>query len=139
VYPIGRLDLNSEGLLLLTNDGELANKLMHPKGGIKKTYVVKTKTAPTPEQVSALNKSMVIDGYKIRPVKVTKIEGFDASTMKFELFEGRNRQIRKMCENVGLEVSRLIRIAVGDIQLGNLKSGAWEKLDRKQIDYLKSI
>lgn len=140
VYPCGRLDLNSEGLLLMTNDGELANMLMHPKHHIPKIYIVKVSKTITKEQLDALNKSMVIDRYKIKPAQteLVKIEKNGMSVLKMTLHEGRNRQIRKMCENVGLNVVSLKRIAIGNIELGNLKSGMWKKLTKSQVQYLKS-
>lgn len=136
VYPIGRLDLDSEGLLLMTNDGELANALMHPKSGIEKVYVVKVRTVPSEEQMRLLNQSMEIDGYTILPCKVSCPEPTIPTKLRFVLKEGRNRQIRKMCENVGLEVTRLKRIAEGKVQLGALRSGTWEELDGKELSAL---
>ncbi|MEA4832811.1 MAG: pseudouridine synthase [Oscillospiraceae bacterium] len=139
IYPIGRLDLDSEGLILMTNDGEFANRLMHPSTSVDKVYIVKLKSSASPEQIIKLNSPMVIDGYRIRPCKVIVESGFDASILKFVLGEGRNRQIRKMCLQAGLDVSRLTRIAIGKITLGDLKSGAYEKLTKEQIDYLKGL
>lgn len=139
VYPVGRLDLDSEGLIILTNDGELANKLMHPSGECEKVYVVRLKEEPTHEQLKSLNSSMEIEGYRIRPCRVTHIEGFDKMTYRFVLKEGRNRQIRKMCEKVGLNVARLTRISEGEVSLGNMRSGEIKKLDKKELDYLKNL
>ena len=139
VYPIGRLDLDSEGLLLMTNDGALANALMHPKSGIEKVYVVKVRTVPTEEQMKALNGPMELDGYQIRPCRVSCPEPAIPTKLRFILQEGRNRQIRKMCEQVGLEVTRLKRIAEGKIQLGQLRSGTWEELDGKELSSLMAL
>lgn len=139
VYPIGRLDLDSEGLLLMTNDGDLANALMHPKAGIEKVYVVKVRTAPSEDQMKALNQSMEIDGYTIQPCRVSCPEPTIPNKLRFILKEGRNRQIRKMCENVGLEVTRLKRIAEGKVQLGGLRSGTWEKLEGKELSALLAL
>jgi len=148
VYPIGRLDLDSEGLLLLTNDGETANALMHPSGGLEKVYFVKTRTFPTEEQLLKLNSPMEIDGYKLRPVRVTVNRGAavgasaqdqQGASLKFVLREGRNRQIRKMCDKVGLEVARLTRVSVGSINLSGLRSGQWAYLTRDEINYLKDV
>ena len=138
VYPIGRLDLDSEGLILLTNDGALANKLMHPSKGVEKTYHVKIRQPITSEQLIKLNNSMVIDGYTIRPCRVRPLST-DPTKLVFVLQEGRNRQIRKMCEQVGVQVARLTRISIGAISLGGLRSGTWVKLSKDQVDYLKSI
>jgi 23S rRNA pseudouridine2605 synthase len=139
VYPVGRLDLESEGLLLMTNDGELTNRLTHPKHHIPKYYNVTVKGQVTVKQRKELSLPMDIDGYTIQPVK-NEVVSMDAeqTVLKMELYEGRNRQIRKMCETVGLEILRLKRIAIGNISLGNLKSGAWRRLTKQQIDYLKT-
>ncbi len=139
VYPIGRLDLDSEGLLLMTNDGALANAMMHPKSGIEKVYVVKVRSVPTDEQFRKLNQSMEIDGYTIQPCRVTCPDPMIPTKLRFILKEGRNRQIRKMCEQVGLEVTRLKRIAEGKIQLGSLRSGMWEELEGKELSALLAL
>ncbi len=139
VYPCGRLDLDSEGLLIMTNDGELANKLMHPSHHIPKLYVVKIKGKISEKQLLLLNSSMNIDGYEIQPAIVKIISMTDEETqLGFTLFEGRNRQIRKMCEKIGVEIKILKRTAIGMITLGNLKSGTWRHLSRAQINYLKN-
>ena len=139
VYPVGRLDMDSEGLLLFTNDGELANKLMHPKHHIPKIYHVKVKGEITPEQLKALGQPMDIDGYEIQPVTceiITRKENYTVIRMK--LYEGRNRQIRKMCEKTELEITKLQRIAIGNIKLGSLAPGNWKHLTKTQADYLKN-
>lgn len=139
VYPVGRLDRDSEGLLLLTDDGEFANMMMHPRHNIPKIYNVRVIGAVTEEQLSILRSELVIDGYKIMPVQVDIIGETEESTLlRFRLFEGRNRQIRKMCEQADLRVSRLTRVAIGDISIGNLKPGKWQHLTAAQVDYLKS-
>ena len=138
VYPIGRLDIDSEGLILMTNDGALANALMHPSSEIEKVYVVKVRQIPSDEQIKKLNQSMEIDGYTIRPCRVSCPDPTLPTKLRFILKEGRNRQIRKMCEAVGLEVTRLKRIAEGKIRLGELRSGSYQELDGKEIDSLMS-
>lgn len=139
VYPCGRLDLDSEGLLLMTNDGELANKLMHPRHHIPKLYSVKVKGKITEEQLKKLNSSMLIDGYKTVPAEVEIISMREQETvLGVTLYEGRNREIRKMCEQTGLTVINLRRTAIGQITLGNLRVGAWRKLTKSQVDYLKN-
>ena len=139
VYPVGRLDMDSDGLLLLTNDGKLANELTHPRHEIPKIYHVKIKGYVTPDQITALGQPMTIDGYKILPVKVTVVSRTPENTvLEMTLFEGRNRQIRKMCEKVGLSITRLSRIAIGNIKLGKLPSGKWRRLSRTEVDYLRS-
>ena len=140
VYPCGRLDMESEGLLLLTNDGTVADKLMHPRNHLEKIYHVKVRTEIAPEIITRLNEPMVIDGYKIKPVTVALIAKKDgATTRRFTLSEGRNRQIRKMCEQVGLEVMRLRRIAVGELNIGTLRPGQWRFLNHSETEYLKNL
>lgn len=137
VYPIGRLDKISEGLLLLTNDGELANRLTHPKHEIPKIYRVKVDGSVTDRQLKDLTAEMDIDGYTIEPVEVTVHTVDDTSTtLTFTLYEGRNRQIRKMCEQVGLHIRRLNRIAIGKLKLGGLAVGKWRYLEPREVEYL---
>ena len=144
VYPVGRLDMDSDGLLLLTNDGELANKLTHPRHSVPKIYNVEVDGKVGLETVKKLSGEMVIDGYKIQPVATSVIKMRDdprhpSTVLRMELYEGRNRQIRKMCEICGLEVKRLTRVAIGDLRLANLKPGEWRHLTKSQVAYLKDI
>lgn len=140
VYPIGRLDYNSEGALLLTNDGEVANRLTHPKGDVEKVYLVRIKGKAEDWQLEKLNGSMTIDGYHLRPVKVTiEDSSSENQVLRFVLHEGRNRQIRRMCEQVNLFITRLKRISVGKIYLGGLPSGKWRVLTKGEVDYLKNV
>ncbi len=138
VYPIGRLDLYSDGLLLLTDDGELTNALTHPSHSIPKHYCVRVVGQVSEQQLKTLNSPMEIDGYKLRPVKV-KLGNSDGNStlLFFTLNEGRNRQIRKMCEQAELKVCKLSRYAIGDIQLGELPMGKWRYLSDSEIAYLK--
>lgn len=138
VYPVGRLDMDSDGLLLLTDDGELTNKLTHPRHEIPKIYHVTISGKVSPEVIAALSSPMVIDGYKILPVK-TRLISADASSSVLEmtLYEGRNRQIRKMCQTQNLKITRLCRVAIGDLCLGSLAVGKWRLLTAKEINYLK--
>ena len=137
VYPVGRLDLVSEGILLLTDDGELKNRLTHPKHTIGKVYRVKVAGKVSDEQMEILSSELVIDGYKIQPVTVT-ITGEDegGTVLKMTLFEGRNRQIRKMCEAADLTVKRLSRVSIGNLKLDGLPVGKWRYLEKHEIDYL---
>jgi 23S rRNA pseudouridine2605 synthase len=138
VYPVGRLDMDSDGLLLLTDDGELANKLTHPRHEIPKIYHVTIAGKVSAEALDALQRPMLIDGYEILPVKVRKLDGDAGSTLlEMTLYEGRNRQIRKMCECVDLKITRLCRVAIGEISLGSLELGKWRHLTPKEIAYLK--
>lgn len=139
VYPVGRLDMDSDGLLLLTNDGELANILTHPRHEIPKIYHVKVKNPVSSEQIRRLSSEMAIDGYKILPVKTTVSSRTPEHTvLEMTLFEGRNRQIRKMCEAVGLSITKLTRVALGSITLGSLAVGKWRRLSKNEIAYLRS-
>ena len=137
VYPVGRLDMYSEGLLILTNDGELTNRLTHPKNNMPKTYSVIIKGEISTEALSKLNSPMEIDGYKLKPVKVRVISNKNGnSNALFILNEGRNRQIRKMCEKCGLTIMRLTRISVGKLKLGDLERGKYRHLTQNEVDYL---
>lgn len=138
VYPVGRLDFNSDGLLLMTDDGELTNRLTHPKHQIPKIYKVTVKGEVTEEKLQKLSSALVIDGYKIQPVKVEIIKKEPSATsLKMTLYEGRNRQIRKMCALCELSVKSLTRIAIGKISLGSLPVGKWRHLTPDEIEYLK--
>ena len=137
VYPVGRLDLVSEGMLLLTDDGELKNRLTHPKTSLPKVYRVKVFPAVSDEQIERLSSPMVIDGYEIKPVTVTLAESDESgSVLKMTLLEGRNRQIRKMCEATELTVKRLSRISIGSLKLNNLPVGKWRYLTKEEVEYL---
>ncbi len=137
VYPIGRLDYISEGLLLLTDDGTLANRLTHPKHHLPKVYRVKVAGHVTDEQYDALTSEMELDGYTILPVLVTVVSEDETGTLlKMTLSEGRNRQIRKMCEKVGLTVKRLSRVSIGNIRLDGLPVGKWRYLTDKEVNEL---
>ncbi len=140
VYPCGRLDMDSEGLVILTNDGQAAAALMHPAHEVEKIYHVKIKTDVTQDELKALNTPMEIDGYKLKPVKVTVMSQKDGETLlKFILTEGRNRQIRKMCEKVGLRVARLRRISVGELNIGVLPVGKWKYMNHNEEEWMKSL
>ena len=143
LYPIGRLDMDSDGLLLMTNDGELANKLTHPKHTIPKLYHVTLPYLFTDEELRALGQPIVIDGRKTAPVKIRKVrensQGYNSYTiLEFELYEGRNRQIRRMCEANGKKIKQLTRVAIGNVKLGDLEPGKWRHLTVKEYNYLKN-
>ncbi len=138
VYPVGRLDLNSQGLILMTNDGELTNKLTHPRHEIPKIYEVEVVGKISSEQLRVLNSSMTVDGYVLLPVKTVLLSHNErTSLIRMTLYEGRNRQIRKMCEQVGLKVAKLTRTAIGEVKLGELPSGKWRYLTDGEISSLK--
>ena len=138
VYPVGRLDMDSEGLLLLTNDGTLANALMHPRGEVEKIYLVWV-TGFEPGKEALLRRPILLDGYQIRPPKVAlqRVQGTKAR-LEVTIHEGRNRQIRRMCQEAGLEVTRLKRIQEGALSLGTLPLGAWRYLTEDEVRALRS-
>ncbi len=141
VYPIGRLDRDSDGLLLMTNDGELANILTHPRHKIPKIYHVTVRGNVSAAALDILRSPLKIDGYKIQPVEVCVIQkptlSSDKTVLQMTLFEGRNRQIRKMCDIARLKITRLCRTAIGDVRLGHLPEGKWRTLSKKEIAYLR--
>lgn len=138
VYPVGRLDLNSEGLLLLTNDGKFANMIMHPKNHIGKTYRVTVRPDVTDEQAAYLSAGVALDGEMTKPAQVLILSKEPGRVvLQITIYEGKNRQIRRMCEAVGLEVARLKRTAIGPIKLGMLKPGAYRELTASELSALK--
>ena len=138
VFPVGRLDMDSDGLLLLTNDGELTNRLTHPRHEIPKIYHVTVSGSVSQQALSALRAPMVLDGYEILPVKTEIIAVSPSSTiLEMTLYEGRNRQIRKMCESQQLKITRLCRVSLGNISLGSLEAGKWRHLTPDEVAYLK--
>lgn len=139
VYPVGRLDRNSEGLLLFTNDGEFANMMMHPSNKITKTYRVTVRPDVTDEQAAKLSSGVELDGKMTLPATVLVLEKQEGRVvMQMTISEGRNRQIRRMCEAVGLEVARLKRIAVGPLKLGMLQPGQWRELRPVELTALRN-
>lgn len=141
VYPIGRLDKDSEGLLLLTNDGDLANKLMHPRHHVGKTYRTVVSGKVTRDQIVALSNGVTLDdGYKTGKAEVEVLKDKDDRTvLGITVYEGKNRQIRRMCDAVGLQVLRLKRERIGELSISTLRSGQYRKLSDKEIEYLKSL
>ena len=136
VYPVGRLDMDSEGLLLFTNDGEFANLMMHPKHEVDKTYRVWV-TNFAPEKLDALKEPIELDGYLIKRPKVRSVRQEPTrAILDVTIHEGRNRQVRRMCQAAGLEVARLKRISEGRLQLGDLKPGAWRYLEPRELSQL---
>lgn len=133
VYPVGRLDMDSEGLLLMTDDGAFANHLTHPRHEIPKIYHVTLSKEPSEEQLSALSSPMELDGYKLQPVEIHRLA---PCMLEMKLYEGRNRQIRRMCESVELKVTRLCRVAIGSLKLEPLPPGKWRHLTPEEVLYL---
>ncbi len=138
VYPVGRLDMDSDGALLLTDDGALTQKLTHPRHEIPKHYHVTVRGRVTEAQLERLNQPFLLDGYTTRPAEVKLVAASTTSTtLSFTLYEGRNRQIRRMCEQVKLSITRLSRVAIGTITLDALPIGAYRHLTAAEINYLK--
>ncbi len=137
VYPVGRLDMYSEGLLLLTNDGDFANRVMHPSHEVTKTYRTWVTGADIEKAVKTLRRPMEIDGATVRAQGVDIEQSFPGGALlNVRIGEGRNRQVRKMCEQAGLKVTRLQRVAEGGVELGSLKSGCWRRLTGDEIKSL---
>jgi len=134
LYPVGRLDMYSEGLLIMTNDGQFANRLMHPSHEVSKTYLTWVSGEDIGLAMEYLRCPMEIDGYMISPAEVELYELFsNGAVLSITIHEGRNRQVRKMCELVGLKVNRLLRVSEGGLQLGDLKSGSWRHLTPDEL------
>lgn len=141
LYPVGRLDVESEGLLLLTNDGELANRLTHPRYGNEKEYHVLVARHPDDEQLTAWRRGVVLeDGYHTAPAQV-HIESHSGkgTWLRVVMKEGHKRQIRETCRQIGLPVVGIIRVRMGNLHLGNLKPGEWRKLTPAEVKGLKGL
>ena len=139
VYPVGRLDRNSEGLLLFTNDGAFANSIMHPAKQISKTYRVTVRPDINDDQLVKLSDGVVLDGRKTLPATVVvKDKTPGRVVLLITIKEGRNRQIRRMCEAVGLEVARLRRISIGPLKLGMLKPGTYRELTAEELRAIRN-
>lgn len=139
VYPVGRLDRDSEGLLLMTNDGAFANAMTHPSQHVPKVYRVTVRPGVNEDQLTQMAVGMMIDDRKTAPAKVNVIQQEQGRVvLEIVLYEGRNRQIRKMCEQLGLEVARLKRVAVGPVKLGMLQPGKWRLLTPDEVKRLTS-
>lgn len=137
VYPVGRLDKDSEGMLLMTNDGDFSNLMMHPRSHVSKTYRVTVRQPLDESAIDRMSAGIVIDGRMTAPCEIEIIEKDDNRVvLKFVLYEGRNREIRKLCEAVGLEVIRLKRIAIDTLKLGMLQQGKWRELQENEVKRL---
>lgn len=140
LFPVGRLDYDTEGLLILTNDGELANRLTHPRNEVNKTYIARISGMLQESERAQLERGVELDGVKTAPARV-KILARDQHHTRVEItiHEGRNRQVKRMFEAVGKEVEFLKRVAVGELRLGGLKRGTYRFLNEREIDYLKNV
>ncbi|MEX1128273.1 MAG: pseudouridine synthase [Vicinamibacterales bacterium] len=142
VYPVGRLDYESEGLLLLTSDGDLAEKLMHPSHAVPREYHVRVRGVPSAETIDRLSRGVVLDGRKTQPAEVGIVKLIDSTTgqdaiLSVLIHEGRNRQVRRMCEAVGHRVSRLKRVRIGPITDDDIRPGEFRDLSDKEVTALK--
>lgn len=137
LYPVGRLDLNSEGLLLMTNDGELTNRLTHPRHEVEKEYQVRV-TGPVETAVPRLRLPMTVDGDRFNGAKVRTLrKSGDSTLLSVTISQGKNRQVRRMCKAVGLTVHRLRRVREGSLRLGELPAGSWRWLTEEELEQLR--
>jgi 23S rRNA pseudouridine2605 synthase len=134
VYPVGRLDYDSEGLLILTNDGELAARLTHPRHGVPRVYEVGLRGVPDAHDMSRLTKGVSIDGHRTQPAEVVSL---GPSRLRITVREGRNRQVRKMCDAIGHPVTELRRVAIGPLRDAKLKVGRWRALSAPEVERLR--
>lgn len=140
IYPVGRLDYDTSGLLLLTNDGDLTFKLTHPKHNVEKTYIARVAGVPDEDAIESLKSGVFIDGYKTARARVQLIKRYDTNaSVRISIKEGKNRQVRKMFSAVGHEVLALKRVATGNLFLGELKRGEYRDLTDEEIMYLKNL
>lgn len=140
VYPVGRLDYDTSGLLILTNDGDITNRMTHPSHEVNKVYAAEIIGVPTKEEMDSFEKGLKIEDYITSPARIRIIESKrDMALIEVTIHEGKNRQVRKMCEAIGHPVINLKRIAFGKLKLGKLKPGEWRNLSESEIEYLKSI
>ncbi len=140
IFPVGRLDYNTTGLLLMTNDGDLAQRLTHPKHDVWKTYVAVVSGVLSDARIAKLRRGVDIGGYTTAPAKVRVIrQNVRSAVVEISIHEGKNRQVRKMFAAVGNRVQQLQRVAVGEIRLGRMQEGHYRKLTKREIDYLKSL
>lgn len=140
LFPVGRLDCMSEGLLLFTDDGEMANRLAHPSHGVSKTYRVWVSGPDAAEAAGALRCPIVYEGVRYRAAEVRVLRSAeDRALIDVTIREGKNREVRNMCAAAGLKVQRLLRIRQGEISLGDLPAGQWRYLTAKELEYLQSL
>ncbi|MBW6409399.1 pseudouridine synthase [Clostridium weizhouense] len=137
IYPIGRLDYDSSGLIILTNDGDIYNKIIHPREELIKKYIAVVKGKISSRDIETFNTGIDIGGYKTAPANL-KVLNYDKglSTIEVSIHEGKNRQIRRMCAAINHEVISLNRISIGDIKLKYLKKGDWRELDKEELEYI---
>ena len=140
IYPVGRLDYNTSGLLLLTNDGEFTHKLTHPRHEIEKVYIAEIEGKLDKDEIRQFESGLLIDDYKTAPAKLRVIKpGEKSSVVEVKIHEGRNRQIRKMFDSIGHPVIKLKRVAIGNLTLGNLPESKWRYLDYEEVQNLLNL
>ena len=140
VFPVGRLDYNTEGLLILTNDGDMAQKLMSPLSEIEKTYICVIKGDISEGELAVLRAGVKIDGVKLKKCKIKVLDTKDGKTrLEIKIHEGKNRQIRKMLECVGKEITLLKRVGIGDLRVGGLSRGEYRELKESEVSYLVAL
>ncbi len=139
IYPVGRLDYDTSGLLIMTNDGEMTYRLTHPKHNVDKTYIAHVDRKPDERDMEKFRKGIVIDGRKTAEAEIKIIKEGKLTELEIKIREGRNRQVRKMCAAINCNVVKLKRIATGKLELGELEKGKYRYLDEKEILYLKSL
>jgi len=135
-FPVGRLDYDTSGLLILTNDGDFAERMAHPKYEVTKTYIATVKGLPTDDALKAFRQGFLLEGRKTAPAKIEIIKKMQNARLRIQLHEGRNRQVRKMCEAVGYPVLSLKRVQIGRIKLETLPKGEWRHLTQKEVNFM---
>ncbi len=138
IYPVGRLDYNTSGLLILTNDGDVANKLTHPKNKIDKVYEARIKRIPEPAEIFFFESGIFLDGRKTAPAKL-EIISEEPPVVNVTIHEGRNRQVRRMLEEIDNKVISLKRVKIGELTLGSLKKGKYREMTEEEVNYLKNL
>lgn len=140
IYPVGRLDADTTGLLILTNDGNLTYKITHPSNNVVKKYIAIVEGVPNKRELMQLRQGVFVDGKKTAPAKIKILKRFDNdSIIEVQIGEGRNRQVKKMFENTNHPVKKLKRVAIGDINMGNLDIGNYRFLNDEEVEYLNSL
>lgn len=140
IYPIGRLDYDTSGLLFLTNDGDIYNKIIHPRKNIDKTYIAKVKGVFTEEELEKFRNGVDIGGYITSDAKIKTLQVFNGTSLvEIRIHEGKNRQVRKMCSALNHEVLTLKRVAIGKLNVNDLEKGQWRHMTEKEVEYLNNL
>lgn len=140
IYPVGRLDMDTSGLILLTNDGKVTNKITHPRNEVTKKYIAIVEGTPNKLELTKFRKGLMIDGKKTAPATIKIVKNYETeSILEIEINEGRNRQVRKMCEAINHPIKKLKRVSIGEIDIGGLQFGEWRYLDNEEMEYILSL